>query len=241
MKKIFLSFLLSFIAVSSFAQIRDAGFYSGVLVPFNQEVGSDGVYGVNYGHFYWNGLGFRAGVQWSPYFADVDNYFAVPVAFAYRTRVRVNSERVLSAAIGASNALEGLSYYDTGDVARGLLAGLLAGLISDVEYFVGVTPGFVQGASSSVSRSVYGSEYQYWEKEWMEKRTSASLLFDAGICFNYRIWRFDLKLTPAMHYSPINTYVRHSESGEVGVEGSTKTESPLHWFFSFSGGLSFRF
>jgi ABC-type uncharacterized transport system permease subunit len=48
---------------------------------------------------------------------------------------------------------------------------------------------------------------------------------------NFSIWRFELKLMPAVHYSVLDLYK---------YPRSTFDQS-LSWFFSFGAGLSFHF
>lgn len=45
--------------------------------------------------------------------------------------------------------------------------------------------------------------------------------------------RFDIKLMPAIHFDPIASLTQ-----STGIGGA---EVPMRWFFSFSGGLAFRF
>ena len=87
----------------------------------------------------------------------------------------------------------------------------------------------------------WGGSGQYWEDTWVEKKNAFSLTLDAGITLNYSIWRFDLKLTPAFHYNLTNNYLYHVDSGENGPEVLKSTTTPLRWFFTLNGGLSFRF
>ena len=82
---------------------RDAGFTVGVNVPMYKGVEADATVGFTYGQFYYNGLGFRAGFQYTPSVAEVDHDFGVPVAFAYRTGTRSRRARLES----------GLSTYRT--------------------------------------------------------------------------------------------------------------------------------
>ncbi|MBO4230860.1 MAG: hypothetical protein J5886_04200, partial [Bacteroidales bacterium] len=68
---------------------------------------------------------------------------------------------------------------------------------------------------------------------------------DAGANANYRIWRFDLKLSPAIHYNLSKNYIRHTETAHY-EQGScdvfiSESDKPLRWFFSMTAGLSFRF
>lgn len=198
---------------------------------------------LNYGQFYRSGFGFRAGVQWSPSVANVDNAFGIPIAFAFRTKARSNIERLYNGARGASVVLDSYSRYGSDDdyMARDVAGGFLLNLFRDMEFFAGVTPGYVFGNSSSVSRASWGDSWQYWEDSWTEKKQSFSLTLDAGLCLNYSIWRFDIKLIPAFHFNPIGNYAYHVSSGQKDIGTQSSGIQPLRWFFTFSGGLSFRF
>ena len=50
---------------------RDAGFTVGVNVPMYKGVEADATVGFTYGQFYYNGLGFMAGFQYTPSVAEV--------------------------------------------------------------------------------------------------------------------------------------------------------------------------
>ena len=49
-----------------------------------------------------------------------------------------------------------------------------------------------------------------------------------------------LKLTPAIHYNLTDNYVHHLSTIENGVVTKDRT-TPLRWFFTLNGGVSFRF
>lgn len=240
-KRLYLTTMALFLALVAFAQVRDISVMGGMSVPMYKDMGSDAVLSVNYGHFSRNGLGFRIGVQWSPSVADIDNPIGVPVAFAYRTGGRSFRERLQSGAVGSVGAMAYESpYHDAGDMARDMAGGFLVNLFSDMEFFIGVTPGYVSGSSSSHARGMWGDSWQYWEETWTEKRSDFSISIDAGMCLNYSIWRFDIKLMPAFHYNLTSNYVYRRTSGEEGAVLS-ETEMPLRWLFTLSGGLAYRF
>ena len=232
--------LMSFCG-KAFAQTGDIGLQVGLNAPISQTVriGNDIMFGVSYGQFHYNGLGFRTGVQYAASTADINDVFGVPVAFAYRTRSRSADERFQTGAIGARDAMITRRPYGGGDKAASFLGGFLLNLFSDAEFFAGVTPGYIAGSSegpATASASVRPS----WEDSWVEKKHAFSLSLDAGATLNYSIWRFDLKLTPAVHYNLTNNYVHHLstiENGEVTKDRTT----PLRWFFTLNGGISFRF
>ena len=53
----------------------------GANVPMYKNIEGDVVVGLHYGHYYPNGVGFRAGFQYTPTVVDIDNSFSVPLAF----------------------------------------------------------------------------------------------------------------------------------------------------------------
>lgn len=228
---------------NAFAQIRDITLAAGVNAPLYKEAESGTLFQANYGHFTRSGFGFRLGVQWTPDVANVENVFGVPVALAYRTKARSGAERLVSGAVGAIGAVG----YDAIDgdrdeeMLRDAVFGFLLNLFRDMEFSIGATPGRIHGESSEVARATWGEKWEYWEETWTEKKQGTSLSLDAGLSLNYSLWRFDLKVMPAIHYYLTDSFVYHSSTGENGVGVSSTREQPLRWFFTLSGGLAFRF
>ena len=223
----------------------DFGFYAGVYTPMYKGQETDLVLGLTYGHFYSNGLGYRAGFQWVPRVAEIDNSYGFPVAFAYRTRSRDSAGRLERGAIAAGETFGYEVIMGYSGPLRGALAAFLANLFSDVEFSAGITPGYISGESSPVSTAYWGVGPENRENTWTEKNGSLSLTLDAGACFNYRIWRFDLKLSPVFHYNLtknhlFNRETFHTEQGTDIVQIVNDVQ-PLRWFFSLTGGLSFKF
>ena len=226
----------------AWAQTRDIGLQVGLNVPMSDKsmIGSDMMLGVSYGQFHYNGLGFRAGFQYAASTANINDVFGVPVAFAYRTKSKSAQERFETGAIGARDAMVYRHPYGSGN-ARGFLGGFLVNLFSDMEFFAGMTPGYIAGASERPGRTSWGTYRPYWEDTWVEKKNAFSLTLDAGMTLNYSLWRFDLKLTPAFHYTSTRNYLYHIDSGENGPDVLRSTTIPLRWFFTLNGGLAFRF
>ena len=241
MKLFFLGALLALYA-NAFAQSRDIGLQVGINVPMSDKsmIGSDLMLGVSYGQFHYNGLGFRAGFQYAASTANINDVFGVPVAFAYRTRSKSAQERFETGASGVRDAVLYRYPYGSGNTG-GIIGAFLVNLFSDMEFFAGVTPGYIAGASERPKRTSWGTSMPYWEDTWVEKKNAFSLDLDAGVTLNYSIWRFDLKLTPAFHYNLTGNYLQHVDSGENGPEVLKSTTTPLRWFFTLNGGLSFRF
>lgn len=241
-QSLILALAASLLCSNVFAQTRDIGLQVGLNMPVSQKarIGSDVMLGVNYGHFYYNGLGFRTGLQYSASTADINDVFGVPVAFAYRTHSKSANERFQTGAAGARDAVIYCHPYDSGDAAS-FLSGFLLNLFSDMEFFAGATPGYIAGASETPSRASWGGSWQYWEDTWVEKKYAFTMTLDAGMTLNYSIWRFDLKLTPAFHYNLTNNYLYHVSSGEKGTDVIKDGTTPIRWFFTLNGGLAFRF
>ena len=165
----------------------------GVNVPMYKNMESDVIVGLHYGHYYPNGVGFRAGFQYIPTVVEIDNSFSVPLAVTYRTGSRSRSTKLTAAAHGVA----GTQVYDEEDVLKYGLVNFLMNLFDRLEFHAGLTPGYVAGKSRDMYPSYHNSGMGYWEKTWTEKPSSFSLSADAGLGISFRIWRFDLKLMPA--------------------------------------------
>lgn len=247
-KKLLLSFVMVVFCSSIWAQstqiaesnpnYSDEVFVSfGMNVPMNDKVGTDFILGIQYGHSFYNGLGFQAGIQYSPSIAKIDNVFGIPLAFTYKTRSRSSAERFLS---GVNNAVESVTqnwYRDDNHLGDGIF-GFLAGLYDRVEFYAGITPGYLSGDNSKLSVS---SDRVNETRRWAEKAIAFSLSLDAGINLNFKIWRFDLKLMPSFHYNILNNYILHTETKNILTGHSINQSETLRWFFTINGGLGFHF
>ena len=233
MKKPYLILLALAYCLQAPAQTRDVALTAGVYAPMYRQTGGEFLLGVCYGQFSGTGLGFRAGLQWTPDIADVEDSFGLPVAVAWRSKARSSSDRLRSGAYSAAGTLHANTTATTGG---NLLASFLLSLFSDIEFYGGITPLWTKGPSTSPGTTYSGSTVT---EHWTEKRSPLSLTLDAGMNINYSIWRFDIKLMPAFHFDPFGTLVLHENS--TYATGATFSEIPLHWFFSVSGGLAFRF
>ena len=210
----------------------------GVNVPMYKNMESDVVVGLHYGHYYPNGVGFRAGFQYIPTVVEIDNSFSVPLAVTYRTGSRSRYAKLTAAAHGVART----QVYDEEDVLKYGLVNFLMNLFDRLEFHAGLTPGYVAGKSRDMYPSYHDSGMGHWKKTWTEKPSSFSLSADAGLGISFRIWRFDLKLMPAFHYNITNNYRYHIQEGVRGSDEVIRTTvKPIKWFFTFNGGLAFRF
>ena len=96
----------------------------GVNVPIYANMESDVVVGLHYGHYYPNGVGFRAGFQYIPTVVDIDNSFSVPMAITYRTGSRTTSDKLTAAAYGIAR----IEVYDEDDALKDGIVTLLMNL-----------------------------------------------------------------------------------------------------------------
>ena len=120
-----------------------------------------------------------------------------------------------------------------------ILKSALLGLFNQAQFSLGITPGYIIGDSSSVG---YSRISQLTRNEfWTDRKSPFYLSLDAGIAWNLNIWRFDLRLQPAVHYWLTDSLVPHSAVVDEISGPLSEKASPARWFFSFSGGLSFRF
>jgi hypothetical protein len=240
-KRSLLLVILTFAAgLGAAAQTRDIALTAGISVPMYKGIDGDVLMGVSYSRYGASGLGWRAGFQYGLQVAEVDNIFGFPIAFGYRTPSRSGTDRLFAGAIGAADAAVDNAFFGRAINTGNVLTSFLINLFSDVEFFAGVTPAWIAGPSSTVATSwttLYQEEIV--EDSWTEKRRPVTLTLDAGMCINYSIWRFDLKLMPAFHFDPFAPLVARTE--QKLEDRVIPGETPLRWFFTFSGGLGFRF
>ena len=157
-------------------------------------------------------------------------------------RTRTSRERICAGVEGSADVISQGAVYDNECGTTGnVVSAFFMNLFSNMEFFVGFTPGYIQGSSSQEHEAVWGASWQYWEKSWTEKKSAFSFMLDAGMTLNYSIWRFDIKLTPAFHYGLTGNYLYHVSTGEKDAGITTTDTIPIRWFFTFGGGLAFRF
>lgn len=222
---------------------HELGFYVGGTIPMKDGQEGDVTVGMNLSRFWPSGIGFRAGLQYTPSVMELNDVFGAPVAFVYRTRQRSTASRIETGAYGAAATIMDGVLYGRPDRLEDALAAFLIGLISNVELYAGFTPGYIHDISSSAEGAQLTtiSGQDVWELQWTQSPSYLSLSFDVGASFNYSIWRFDIKLLPAFHYYLTDNFRLHTETGNR-TDGITSSDiQSIRWFFSIGGGLSFRF
>lgn len=195
---------------------EDIEFSAGVMIPVKGKQGDFAMYQLTYGHYFYNGLGFKVGAQYIPELCGSECIMGVPIAFAYRSQLSGYKDALLN---GMENMV-GTAVFNPQDITddpRGLLTSFLSGLVSRTEFFVGVTPDCIMG-----------------EKDWPQARRFG-LTADLGLRLSWRVWRFCLNFTPTFHYRVTNNHGICTSSGW----NSSPDFDPSRGFVSLRGGLSF--
>ena len=204
----------------------------GTLFPMNNKVDGDMLVGFHYGHYYSTGIGYRAGLQYTPTFAEIDNFIGIPVAFTYRTKSRSARMNIDSIAYGTMHTI---LRNDKEDFLSSAIEAIFLNLIDRFEFHAGLTPGYTAGKSTNI-------KHQYERDTWIEKKHGLSLSADAGFNINWRIWNFDLKAMSAVHYNLTNNFSYNKITTIDTVTGETSTNvQPIRVFFSVGAGLAYRF
>lgn len=251
--------LLSFLLLAAFSAGAQQAFdpaesrnelalSAGLLTPMQRGLGgnytgADLAVQLDYRHFWRSGLGVSSGIVFSPEYQNLDNTFGFPVSLVWRTgepRGRGRVDRGLNA---AGSTIRDWSYNYTygskgSEVMGAGLASFFMNLFSRAEFFAGLTPGWIP-EEGSVHRSNYRDGG--WEESGIQKPHSFVLTADAGAALTYRIWRFNLRLCPAFHYSLVNNYRDYSAVFQPNYPAPRVRTQDLRWHFSFQFGLGYLF
>ena len=229
-----ISFFMS-ISNTAFAQRQtprnqEISLSTGCLVPFDKDFSGDITFNVLYHKYFFNGLGIRTGLQYTPTTAKLDNTFGVPLAVSYRWNKRGDLMED-----GFRNAkISG----ETGGSLKNDLFNFLLGLNRGTEFHLGLTPGYVAASKSGLHASTDG---QIKTERYTENGSPFFLSLDGGIAFHYPIGRVSLNLNPAIHYVLTDTYKVHTVTTDMVSGQSQATDRYIRWLFSICGGISFFF
>ena len=143
-------------------------------------------------------------------------------------------------------SLEAPVDYYVGQRMRGsVVANFINIFLRRTEFFAGITPGYLLG-DESYPTDTYGmttSAGPILMKTGLQLDNRFSLTADAGITLSIPLWRFSLDITPAIHYVFTNNVNENSQTFDIKNNNPTGPlgVKPIHWLFTFSGGLSFLF
>ena len=127
-------------------------------------------------------------------------------------------------------------FHDTPSAGT-VLGAFLLNLFSRFEVYAGVTPGYVFGKSN-----IYRHEFRGgYVEEGVRLDRPFTLSVDAGIALSYRIWRFNLRLAPAVHYNLTDNYhlwsAEHSDADRI----DRHSDKSIRWAASLDFGLLWLF
>lgn len=226
--------------------LKEFKFEVGVQGPMKKSFEMEPSVTLSYAHFRPSGFGWRAGLQYMPVYAEIDEFIGLPLSISWRTRTISNRQRLQNTAVAAGYTVMDWfwdwvwGWEDSEDLLPRMLAAVAFGLFSRGEFSIGVTPGLVMGDDHMTEWTYPSSSQLQYERYGVHKRTDAYLSLDASYTMSWRIWRFNLHLTPGFHYNLVNTFKEYSYR-EYASSTAESTSKPLRWMFSVNGGLSWMF
>ena len=244
MKKSITLILVSFITILAQAQKINPESYTrelsggvGFSTPFSNSYGAYAAYWINYSHYLGRHTGIRLGAQFMPENLEIDNFVSFPVAVSWRTGMRTTSDAYAYGGVLALNLLDAFVWDDDNFFAD-LLAAFVLSLVNRAEVFAGLTPGYIFG-ESNLLRYYYQTVdgVHLYETSGIRKSGSLYMSADAGINLSWRIWRFTINMTPAVHYNVTGNYHSYYANEEIVHQQDT----PLRWLFSMNFGLGYLF
>lgn len=179
---------LSVCHIQTFGQVIDSESYHnnleaaiGIQGTPNSREGVDMRLDLSYGYFFYNGIGFRTGLTYTPEMLGFGQAIGAPISFAWRTYRLDRSYSPGTIDYDEYNPdymlHQDYAGYVKEQVASGLLR-LLTRIASNIEVDAGVTPGYL----------------------WGKRADSFYMTGDLGLRTSWRISRFNLTINPAMHY-----------------------------------------
>lgn len=209
---------------------QEITFSTGYLDPFDKEFSGDITFNILYHKYFFNGLGLRTGLQYTPTIAKLDHTFGVPLAVSYRWN---NKGDLMENGFRSAKTSR-----ETGGNLKDGLFNFLLGLNRGTEFHLGFTPGYVAASKSGLKAWTDG---QIKTEQYTENGSPFFLSLDGGMAFHYPIGRVSLNLNPAIHYVLTDTYKVHTVTTDMLSGQSQANDRYVRWLFSVCGGISFSF
>ena len=209
---------------------QEITFSTGYLDPFDKEFSGDITFNILYHKYFFNGLGLRTGLQYTPTIAKLDHTFGVPLAVSYRWN---NKGDLMENGFRSAKTSR-----ETGGNIKDGLFNFLLGLNRGTEFHLGFTPGYVAASKSGLKAWTDG---QIKTEQYTENGSPFFLSLDGGMAFHYPIGRVSLNLNPAIHYVLTDTYKVHTVTTDMLSGQSQSNDRYVRWLFSVCGGISFSF
>lgn len=231
-------------ALDAYSQRKDPNLFrheisagTGIGTSFRNGSPSDATVWLNYSHYYDRHLGARFGLQYMPSNMNIDDFVALPLAFSVRTGMRTPNDAITYGTLAAMDLLDAFVWGNDNIVAD-MLAAFILTLISRAEAFVGITPGYIFGDSAVSYYSYAGLDGNiYNASHGVLKTRSLYCSADFGVNLSWRIWRFTINLTPAVHWNFLDNFHIYSSTDEGGRAQDASV--PMHFTMNF--GLGFLF
>lgn len=209
----------------------------GVMVPIKGMADASGMAFADYAAFGPGGLGFHGGVRYSASNNDISTHLELPLKVAWRSNIRQPRrddffEALVPETYMTYTPTRGIGYR-TESFGSSLLSALMCIVPQRIEFNAGIAPGYIFGGDVQHESTIYGMNGLTETRQYtVHKKFGFSTSVEAGMKLTYYIWRFELSLNPAVHYSLTDNF---------DIRSTTVSGKPSRLFFSFSGGLGFMF
>lgn len=216
----------------------------GMLIPISpgNPVKSGELLSLSYTRRFSRHWGWRTGIQYATDYETFADHFGIPVSVVFRSGTYGFKESVQTAVNSTASGIvwDGLTGYDSGDIASRALGNFLFFLFRRGEGFAGVTPGYLFGDEKTGWLS-YSSGIDHQAGLLLNSRFT--LTADAGFTLSIPIWRFSLDISPAFHYLVTNNFSEYHQAidPQTGNPVGQPSLKPLRWQFSLGFGLSYLF
>ena len=220
--------LPSFNPNESRQEVRFSGAFKGYIGSYSN-VPQGYVFSLEYKRFSAKGFGYGLGAEVVRDNISTGGGFGVPLRVAYRSPIVSSGYNVAYGAYNAANiALRNRNRLNQKDTWIDMLGSLILSMFSRAEVFAGLTPGFLMGDSVVLPYA----PGMAMADQGIIKDGGFYLSADAGFSLCYRLYRFNLSLTPAIHYFIVDPY-RYQEAA--------LTTKPVRWQYTVGLGLGYLF
>ncbi len=242
-----LSLNLCFARVQNYQDLReskddlnDIEFSAGLITALGSSASNGEVIRLTYSHYYYNNMGYKVGLQFANDFMNT-KLLATPISFSYKTKdFTKRFEKAWNNSFGEHPHNTNNQFVDRHSSFSSDFMNFFLNLLSGTEFFIGLTPGYILKNDNSSYEII---KDDFYSRSFTKVNYKPYLSADLGVSLNFRIWRINLKMTPAIHYIITNTYIEgHKSINKVAQGLETRTTfKNINWQFTFCGGLSYMF
>lgn len=209
-------------------EIRFSGAYKGYIGSY-RNVPQGLVFSLDYTKFSAKGFGYGFGAEVVRDNVSKGGGFGVPLRAVYRSPQISSGYNVAYGAFNAANiALRNRNRLNQKDTWIDMLGSLVLSMFSRAEVFAGLTPGVLMGESVVLPYAPGAASAE----QGVIKDGEFFLSADAGFSLCYRIYRFNISLTPAIHYFIVDPY---------RYQDAALAKKPMRWQYTVGLGLGYLF